>query len=224
MKTINAVLFDCDGVLVDSEVISLEVEIAMLGELGLVFERDDYLTRFMGLSTDAYHAAIDAEGRKQLGRPVSAVIRQSDRLRQEMAARLTEVPGTTQAIAAVTLPKAIASSGSLEGLRRKLTRTGLWDLFAPHIYSADHVREAKPAPDIFLYAAKSLRVDPENCLVIEDSIHGVTAARAAGMTVWGFLGGGHADEAMGVRLMSAGAARVVRDWPQGSILLADLNR
>ena len=224
MKTINAVLFDCDGVLVDSEVISLEVEIAMLGELGLVFERDDYLTRFMGLSTDAYHAAIDAEGRKQLGRPVSAVIRQSDRLRQEMAARLTEVPGTTQAIAAVTLPKAIASSGSLEGLRRPVTRTGLWDLFAPHIYSADHVREAKPAPDIFLYAAKALRVDPENCLVIEDSIHGVAAALAAGMTVWGFLGGGHADEAMGVRLMSAGAARVARDWPQASILLADLNR
>ena len=105
-----------------------------------------------------------------------------------------------------------------------MTRTGLWDLFAPHIYSADHVREAKPAPDIFLYAAKALRVDPENCLVIEDSIHGVAAALAAGMTVWGFLGGGHADEAMGVRLMSAGAARVARDWPQASILLADLNR
>ena len=224
MKTINAVLFDCDGVLVDSEVISLEVEIAMLGELGLVFERDDYLSRFMGLSTDAYHAAIDAEGLKQLGRPVSAVIRQSDRLRQEMVARLTEVPGTTKAVSAVTLPKAIASSGSLEGLQRKLTRTGLWDLFAPHIYSADHVREAKPAPDIFLYAAKALGVDPEDCLVIEDSIHGVTAALAAGMTVWGFLGGGHADEEMGGRLISAGAARVVRDWPQASILLADLNR
>jgi HAD superfamily hydrolase (TIGR01509 family) len=221
---IKAILFDCDGVLVDSEVIALEVELEMLGELGLSFDPADYLSRFMGLSTDAYHAALDAESQARLGRPVSGIIRQSDRLRQAMVARLTPVPGTAEAVAAVTLPKAIASSGSMEGLERKLTRTGLWDLFAPHIYSADHVRAAKPAPDLFLHAAAALGVAPAHCLVIEDSIHGVVAARAAGMPVWGFLGGGHADQALGERLAAAGAERVLPNWPHASVLLSQLNR
>jgi beta-phosphoglucomutase-like phosphatase (HAD superfamily) len=210
--------------LVDSEVIALEVELEILGAMGLTFSRDDYLARFMGLSTDAYHALVDTEARTRLGRPLGDEVRGSMRLRENMVARLTEVPGAARTVGAVTLPKAIASSGSMEGLSRKLTRTGLWDLFAPHIYSADHVRQAKPAPDLFLHAAAALGVAPEVCLVIEDSIHGVTAARAAGMRVWGFLGGGHADDALGDRLTSAGADRIVRDWPEASALLAELNR
>jgi beta-phosphoglucomutase-like phosphatase (HAD superfamily) len=205
-------------------VIALEVELEVLGELGLSFERDDYLTRFMGLSTEAYHDLVDIEARTRLGRPLGEEVRGSMRLRQNMVERLKEVPGAGAAVMAVALPKAIASSGSMDGLQRKLTRTGLWDLFAPHIYSADHVRQAKPAPDLFLYAAAALGVAPEGCLVIEDSIHGVTAARAAGMPVWGFLGGGHADEALGARLAAAGAERVVRHWPEASALLEDLNR
>jgi beta-phosphoglucomutase-like phosphatase (HAD superfamily) len=192
--------------------------------MGLTFSRDDYLTRFMGLSTDAYHALVDAEALTRLGRPLGDEVRGSMRLRENMVARLTEVPGAASAVGTVTLPKAIASSGSMEGLSRKLTRTGLWDLFAPYIYSADHVRQAKPAPDLFLYAAAALGVAPAVCLVIEDSIHGVTAARAAGMRVWGFLGGGHADEALGARLTAAGAERIVRDWAEASARLAELNR
>jgi beta-phosphoglucomutase-like phosphatase (HAD superfamily) len=205
-------------------VIALEVELAMLAEHGLTFDREDYLTRFMGLSTDAYHALVDEEAQVRIGRPLGAEVRSSMRLRQNMVERLTEVPGAREAAAAVTLPKAIASSGSREGLDRKLKRTGLWDLFAPHIYSADHVAHAKPAPDLFLLAAQALGIAPADCLVIEDSLHGVIGARAAGMTVWGFLGGGHADAALGARLMGAGAERIVQDWPEAARLLTDLNR
>ncbi len=223
MTLIKAVIFDCDGVLVDSEVIALAVELEILAEQGLTFERDDYVVRFMGLSTDAYHTAIDAEAQARLGRPISGAVRQSERLRAVMVAEMDVVPGVHDMVAALRLPFAIASSGSLEGLQRKLTRTGLWDLFAPHIYGADHVANAKPAPDLFLHAAEALGVAPADCLVIEDSINGVKGAIAAGMTVWGFLGGGHASESLGRRLVEAGAERLVADWPRTTRLLAALN-
>jgi HAD superfamily hydrolase (TIGR01509 family) len=221
---IKAVLFDCDGVLVDSEVIALRVEMEMLAEQGLHFTRDEYAARFMGLSTEAFHTAIDTEAHVRLGRPISEAIRQSERLRAVMVAEMKAVPGVEAALAGLQLPKAIASSGSMEGLQRKLTRTGLWTLFEPHIYGADHVAQAKPAPDLFLHAAAALGVAPADCLVIEDSANGVKAGRAAGMTVWGFLGGGHADAALGERLTAAGAERLVADWPQAARLLAALNR
>ena len=206
--------------LVDSETLALTVELEMLAEMGLTFERDDYVLRFMGLSADAYHAAIDADSMQRLGRPISAAVRQSERLRAVMVAQLTEVPGASAAMAMMTLPKAIASSGSAEGMERKLRRTGLWEHFAPHVYSADHVAHAKPAPDLFLHAAAALGMAPADCLAIEDSVNGVIAARAAGMAVWGFLGGGHAHERLGARLLEAGAERLVKDWPEAARLLA----
>ncbi len=195
----------------------------MLAEQGLHFEPSDYAVRFMGLSTEAFHVAIDEEAKARLGRPISEAIRQSERLRAVMVADLKTVPGVEAALAGLTLPRAIASSGSMEGLQRKLNRTGLWTLFQPHIYGADHVANAKPAPDLFLHAAAALAVAPADCLVLEDSVNGVIAARAAGMTVWGFLGGGHADNDLGARLVAAGAGRLVRDWPDVTRLLA-LNR
>jgi HAD superfamily hydrolase (TIGR01509 family) len=216
----KAVIFDCDGVLVDSEVIALKVELEMLAEQGLHFEPADYAVRFMGLSTDAYHAAIDEESRLRLGRPIAEAIRQSERLRAVMVAELTEVPGAIHAVKGLTLPKAIASSGSVGGLERKLKRTGLWDYFVPHIYGAEHVANAKPAPDLFLHAAAALQVAPADCVVLEDSVNGVIGAKAAGMTVWGFLGGGHATDGLGMRLLGAGAERLVQDWPEAARLLS----
>ncbi|HKY17678.1 MAG TPA: HAD-IA family hydrolase [Rhizomicrobium sp.] len=224
MSSISAVIFDCDGVLVDSEVLALEVELAILAEQGLQFEREDYVTRFMGLSYQAFHDEIDQEVRKRGIPPVSANFREelATRLRQTMIARLTEVPGANVAIAGTTLLKAVASSSTKEGLERKLKQVGLWDHFAPHVYSADHVARAKPAPDLFLHTAEKLGVPPGACLVLEDSLHGVTAARAAGMRVWGFLGGGHVHDGLGARLTAAGAERLVQDWPEAARFLAVL--
>src|SRR5207248_156325 len=139
-----------------------------------------------------------------------------------MIARLTEVSGAGAAVAGMPLLKAVASSSTKEGLERKLRQVGLWQYFEPHVYSADHVQNAKPAPDLFLHAAERLGVAPKQCLVLEDSVHGVTAARAAGMRVWGFLGGGHVHDRHGVRLTAAGAERLVQDWPQAAQLLAGL--
>jgi HAD superfamily hydrolase (TIGR01509 family) len=221
---ISAVIFDCDGVLVDSEVLALEVELAILAEQGLNFERDDYVTRFIGLSHEAFHAVIDEEAKQRLGRSISEDIRDelARRLRQTMIARLTEVPGARDAVAGTPLLKAVASSSTKEGLERKLRQVGLWPHFEPHVYSADHVANAKPAPDLFLLAAEQLGVRPAECLVLEDSVNGVVAARAAGMWVWGFLGGGHVHDGLGGRLMATGAERLVRDWPEAARLLAAL--
>ena len=221
---ISAVIFDCDGVLVDSEVLASQVAIEMLATVGLAYDRATYCTRFTGMSDADFHEALDADAIARLGRPVMAELREPMRARYHelSAARLSEVPGARACVAELALAKAVASSSSVDALDRKLRQTALWEHFAPHIYSAEHVARAKPAPDLFLHAAACLNVAPEACLVIEDSIHGVRAARAAGMDVWGFLGGGHMDENGAAPLRDAGAGRVLADWREASELLRGL--
>jgi HAD superfamily hydrolase (TIGR01509 family) len=213
---VSAIIFDCDGVLIDSEVLALEVEIAVLGEIGLHYEPREFAARFTGMSDARFHAELEADGLTRLGRSIRDVIHgpMHARYREAFDTRLTEIAGALAAIAAVTHPKAIASSSGMEALERKLRQVGHWPHFAPHVYSADHVKDAKPAPDLFLHAAEALRIEPARCLVIEDSINGVTAAKAAGMHVWGFTGGGHMDEASGRRLLNAGAECLIASWEE----------
>jgi HAD superfamily hydrolase (TIGR01509 family) len=209
----DAVIFDCDGVLVDSEVLALEVEIVALREIGLVYEESEYKARFLGMSTNAFYDAIESDHRTRNGAGLPDGFRAMCNARYVAAwHRLAEVPGARAAVSRLSRPKAVASSSSTDALSRKLRKTDMWDLFAPHIYSADHVVRAKPAPDLFLHAAAALGVAPARCLALEDSANGVRAARAAGMSVWGFMGGGHMDEAAGARLLAAGAERLIRDW------------
>ena len=218
---IEAVIFDCDGVLVDSEVLAVEVELLSLAEVGMAYEEEDFKARFMGMSTQAFYDALDADRLQRLGSGLPEGFRDLCSARYRAAwHRLGEVPGAREAVAKVSHLKAVASSSGEEALNRKLTLTDLWEPFAPHIYSADHVTHAKPAPDLFLYAADALKVAPENCLAIEDSGNGVRAARAAGMTVWGFLGGGHMSNAAGERLLAAGAERLVLNWEEAGILFS----
>jgi HAD superfamily hydrolase (TIGR01509 family) len=221
---ISAVIFDCDGVLVDSEVLAHEVELAVLAELGLHYDPHDFTVRFMGTSDTAFFALLDADGRARLGRSIIDEIREpmKARYRKAVEERLTEVPGALRAVAALGHAKAVASSSTIRGLDIKLRKTGLWDHFAPHVYSAEHVTHAKPAPDLFLHAAKALDVAPAHCLVIEDSVNGVTAGRAAGMRVWGFSGGGHMSARLATRLGEAGADRVVANWAEAEALFQTL--
>jgi HAD superfamily hydrolase (TIGR01509 family) len=132
---------------------------------------------------------------------------------------LAEIPGASAAISKVRQPKAVASSSGNESLHLKLTTVGHWELFAPHIYSADDVGATKPAPDLFLHAAGKLGVDATECLVIEDSVNGILAAHAAGMRAWGFVGGGHHTDDSGARLLDAGAERLVSNWVEAGELL-----
>jgi HAD superfamily hydrolase (TIGR01509 family) len=214
LRGIEAVIFDCDGVLIDSEIIAIEVEIAALAEAGLFYEGPEFKARFVGRSDAEFFAMLDDDARVRLGRPVMAEIIpvMMARKRAAMDARLTEVAGATTMVLALAKAKAVATSSTTAQLERKLKRVKLWDHFHPHLYCADHVERAKPAPDLFLHAAEKLGIAPRHCLVVEDSVNGVTAGKAAGMRVWGFMGGGHTDNLTGKRLHEAGAERLVPDW------------
>lgn len=216
MQTPAAVIFDCDGVLVDSEILAIEVEIALLAECGLVYEPDHYRHRFLGLNDAAFRAALEIDARERTGRPLPKdFLHKAHRQRWDACqTRLTEVAGCAAAVSVLALPKAVASSSGADFLREKLRLTGLLAAFDPHVYSADLVARAKPHPDVFLHAADRLGIPPERCLAIEDSVNGVTSARAAGMTVWGFSGGGHMDGAAAARLAEAGADTVIGSWAE----------
>jgi HAD superfamily hydrolase (TIGR01509 family) len=221
---IKAVIFDCDGVLVESEILAQEAEMGVLAEIGLHYDPHDFVIRFMGKSDKVFWAELEADGRERLGRSIIDEIKEPIKTRYAKAIeeRLTEVDGALSAIRALKLPKAVGSSSTVRGLELKLKKVGHWDHFAPHIYSAEHVTHAKPEPDLFLHAAKALDVRPRDCLVIEDTVNGVMAGRAAGMTVWGFRGGGHMTDRIAERLTDAGAERVVRNWAEAEVLFAAL--
>lgn len=209
----DAVIFDCDGVLVDSEVLAIRGERAALSALGLDYTPEEYVRRFVGLHDPAFFAALHADYRRIYGVEAASDLTEKvlDGRRREMNA-LAVVADADRALRDARSRAgriAVASSSRANALESKLRRTGLFDLVAPHVYSADLVANGKPAPDVFLYAADRLGADPARCLAIEDSIHGVRAAAAAGMTVWGFLGGGHCFAGYGDRLLEAGAAALM---------------
>lgn len=218
MQTPDAVIFDCDGVLVDSETLAIEVEIALLADCGLVYHPDDYRHRFLGLNDAAFREALARDCQDRTGRalPDDFLHRAHTQRWDACQTRLAEVAGCGAAVAALNRPKAVASSSGAAFLREKLRLTGLLEAFDPHVYSADLVARAKPHPDIFLHAAAALAVAPDRCLALEDSVNGVRSALAAGMTVWGFAGGGHMDAGSSARLIEAGADRVVADWPEAA--------
>ncbi len=147
---VSAIIFDCDGVLVDSEVLSHEVESRVLDAIGLHYDRAEFIARFMGMSNKEFFAALDADGQARLGRSIIDEVRAGidGGMARAIAERLAEVPGARDAIASVRLAKAVASSSTVVQLDRKLKLVGHWDRFAPHIYSADHVARSKPAPDL----------------------------------------------------------------------------
>ena len=205
MTKFDAIIFDCDGVLVDSEVLAIRGERRALADYGLDYSAAEFVRRFVGLHDDAFWTALRADYHDKHNRPApddfAEVILAARR--EEMAA-LQVIEGAAQALQAHPCV-AVASSSRAHFLESKLKRMGLWEHAAPHVYSADLVENGKPAPDIFLYTAERLGVAPTRCLVLEDSENGVRAGVAAGMRVWGFLGGGHIFEGHGERLRTAGA-------------------
>ena len=210
----EAVIFDCDGVLVDSEVLVQEIELAALAELGLHYDAETFARLYMGLPDPAFFAALDVDFRRRSGRPLPETFARLHHERVEVALRdrLTAVEGADLALSRTGRKTAVASSSGRARLEMKLRKVGLWDLVAPHVYSAEAVKRGKPAPDLFLHAAEALAVAPSLCLVVEDSVNGVRAGRAAGMTVWGFTGGGHCSARSGPELIAAGASRLVPNW------------
>jgi HAD superfamily hydrolase (TIGR01509 family) len=206
-RQIESVIFDCDGVLVDSEVLALEVERAMLGEVGLVYTADEHLRRFHGLSIRAFYDALAADAIARTGKPLPRDFeaRFDAKLRDIYDTRLEAIDGVADLVRAIDLPKAVASSSRMSFLQRKLERAKVKAFFEPHIYSADDVARGKPAPDLFLLAAARIGADPATTLVVEDSANGILAAKAAGMIAAGFTGGGHCGPDHADMLKAAGA-------------------
>jgi len=178
------VIFDCDGVLVDSERVTNLVFAELLGELGLRYTLEDMFEHFVGSSMPQCLVKIEAA----LGRPVPEDFVATYQKRRNIALErdLQPVAGIHAVLDALTLPTCVASSGAHDKMRLTLGLTGLWPRFEGRIFSVTDVERPKPAPDVFLHAAKTLGFDPSVCVVIEDSPTGVTAGIAAGMTVLGF--------------------------------------
>jgi HAD superfamily hydrolase (TIGR01509 family) len=208
-RKFDLIIFDCDGVLVDSEVISCRAHADVLSRNGYPITHEQVFDRFLGRSTRQASLEIEAEIGRSLPGDFEAQLK--DELLKLFEATLEAVPHIEEALVTIMQPVCVASSGSHERMRVSLGRTGLHDRFAPHIFSAAQVRNGKPAPDLFLFAAEQMGVAPARCLVIEDSVPGITGARAAGMTVFGFYGGSHCRPGYAETLRGTGAAATFDD-------------
>jgi HAD superfamily hydrolase (TIGR01509 family) len=219
-KNFDLVIFDCDGVLVDSELISCRAYAETLTRHGYPITADQVLDRFLGVSDREARLAVEAELGRRLPDDFESQVKHGTL--QFYAGDLRAISYVGEAIAALGLPKCVASSGTPEKIRHGLTCAGLYDLLAPHIFSASQVERGKPAPDLFLFAAGQMQASPARCLVIEDSLPGVTGAIAAGMTVLGFHGGSHCRPGYGDTLRAAGAIGTFDDMRQLAGLIGQI--
>ncbi len=206
------VIFDCDGVLVDSEIIACRVLSRELTGMGLPLTPEDCLAEFTGISMASVMARIET----MMGRALPEDFEENLRRRDFEAFRteLQPVPGVKAMLPRLGVARCIASSGTIEKMRLTLSTTGLLSSFEPHLFSAQMVRRGKPAPDLFLYAAGRMGVEPGACVVVEDSAAGICAGLAAGMRVLGFAGGSHADDRYAAMLRGSGAETVFGDMSE----------
>jgi HAD superfamily hydrolase (TIGR01509 family) len=221
-RPFDLVIFDCDGVLVDSEPIINRTHAQVLTACGYPITEDELLARFCGMSDAEMLATIEHEWGRTL--PSSYAERVGAIIEEGFGQSLVAIEGVAEALDSLRLPVCVASSGVPEQIRRKLELTGLLARFGEDLFSATMVARGKPAPDLFLYAAQQLATAPKRCLVIEDSPLGIEAAIAAGMTAIGFCGGSHCGPEHGDRLLSRGAALVIADMRELSTAMAKLVR
>ena len=216
----DLLVFDCDGVLIDSEVVGARVEAAALRRLGISITADEILERFLGMTAASVYRVLEGE----IGRPLPEGFASSVQAEIDAAFQrdLSAIPDIHETLERIDLKRCVASSSTLARLRHSLDLTSLYGSFAPHIFSAEQVKQGKPAPDLFLYAAEQMGCAPAGCLVIEDSTNGVRGAVAAGMRVWGFVGGGHCFDGHGARLREVGAERIFAQMSELPTLLGEL--
>jgi len=203
-------IFDCDGVLVDSEYLFARIACECLSEIGVALTPQQAARRFAGVSLKDMLAQVEAEHGAAL--PEGFLARLIRREGEAYARQLEPLPGVRDAILALPLRRCVASSSLPERISESLAVTKLDDLFAKEArFSTALVANGKPAPDIFEYAARRMDATPASCIVIEDSVPGVIGAVAAGMQVVGFVGGRHCGEDHGERLAAAGARKVIAE-------------
>lgn len=213
-SVLDLVIFDCDGVLIDSEIIGITLTLKLLKEHGVHIDFNEFSSRFSGLTWDELIESI----RTQKGVALPASIRDSFHaaLLEAFATSLKRIDGTLEVLSALDIPYCICSNSSASQLDYSLSLVELKHFFPERIFSAVDLGpgRGKPQPDIFLHAAKILHADPVHTLVVEDSVHGVTAASRAGMTVIGFTGGAHTYPQHAEKLLAAGARSTIASMHQ----------
>lgn len=223
MPAPDLVIFDCDGVLIDSEIVAARVEAELLTAAGFEIAPEDLAARYSGLTFRDILMTIEREAEMlfQASMIEEAEAMVDKRLRAEARA----IEGAAQAVLSVAGPRCICSNSSAQRIEAMLQKTRLAPLFEGHVFSAleTESRKPKPAPDVFLYAARKMDARPEASFVIEDSVHGVTGARAAGMRVIGFTGASHTHPGHADLLTEAGAETVIARWADFPAVLAALS-
>jgi HAD superfamily hydrolase (TIGR01509 family) len=216
------VIFDLDGVLIDSEPISSRLTATALSEAGIEISAAQVGERFLGVSTASMLGALEAERGRQLPENFQEKLRA--RILAAFEHELEPVPGIAALLDALPVDRCVASSSHPDRIRRSLELVRLLERFAPYLFSATMVSAGKPAPDLFLLAAAKMAAEPARCLVIEDSEVGIRAAKAAGMTAFGFTGAGHVrPETLAPRLQAAGADAVFAEMPDLVALISRLH-
>jgi HAD superfamily hydrolase (TIGR01509 family) len=203
-------VFDCDGVLIDSEIIASTVDSEFLAKFGYEITPDEVTVRFAGLTGRAAGDVVEAETGRKL--PDDFFERVQQEIDQRLARDLKAVPGVHEMLDRLDgQPTCVCSNSSMERLKISLGKARLWDRLMPHVYSATEVGDLqpKPAPNVYRYAMAQFGADPRDTVVLEDSVSGVTAAKAAGARVIGFTGGAHSWPGHADALTDAGAETVI---------------
>ena len=219
--TPQLVIFDCDGVLVDSEALSVSALLGMIERAGGAVSEDAAYEHFLGKSMKSVREILGRDFGVEISDQHLTAMRVD--LMRKFREELKPIPGIREMLPKLGLPACVASSGTLERIRYALDVTGLLPFLEPHLFSATMVQRGKPAPDLFLHAAASMHTYPRDCLVIEDSPAGVAAAHAAGMRVFAFTGGSHAgNPGLKARLASTEPDFIFADMLQLPDLIAGL--
>jgi HAD superfamily hydrolase (TIGR01509 family) len=203
------IIFDCNGVLVDSERLAAAVASEELTRAGFVLPPDVISRYFVGRRPDDMFAEIERAARRKLPANFALTLKAATLLRFRHELRATA--HAAHALTWLRGPKCVASSSPFDRIRLSLETTDLIRFFDPFLFSGTEVARGKPAPDLFLLAAAKMHVHPADCIVVEDSAVGVAAATAAGMTAIGFVGGSHAGDGLDAQLRQEGARIVIND-------------
>jgi HAD superfamily hydrolase (TIGR01509 family) len=205
----DLVIFDCDGVLVDSEALACVVHADVLTQHGYAITAEQVHARFLGRS--AREARLEVESELGFALPEAYTAQLKATIDRVFGEQLVPLPHIADTLTKLSQRICVASSGTPTRIRSSLGTVGLLERFDPHLFSAMQVERGKPAPDLFLFAAAQMNTPPSRCIVVEDSVPGVTAARAADMTVIGFTGGSHCRPGDSEQLRGAGAFTVIDD-------------
>ncbi|MER9473113.1 HAD family phosphatase [Mesorhizobium sp. M0520] len=219
----DLVIFDCDGVLVDSEIIAARIDAELLTSAGYEISAEEISEVYAGLTFKDIMMRVEEKSRIPF--QASLIDKEEQLVERRLRSDVRAIDGALEAVAAVAVPRCVCSNSRSERIEFMLEKVQLLPFFAGRIFSSleTPTGKSKPAPDVFRFAAEKLKADPPNTFVIEDSVHGVTAAKTAGMRVIGFTGAAHSYPGHADALTEAGAETVIRRWAELKSVIAALS-